>query len=283
MADREDSIHIRIRFDVDEEDRAFTDNLASNLVKTDEAIATGRQSGAKGKTFLQQQEKTGVQGPLIHEELLEKKIKEINKKLKSEKSKDLESLKKQLETKKNSLELKRLRESPVSFVRDMTQEAASNLRKFTSNPGQFFIAGLGKVLTKVGGAASKGGIYAIIALIVYEITLFALNEMMKPGRPLDRRFKRIAKLETMSFYARTLQEELRHGYQEMRVTTIQGLRGGASQVNGNLFEFGSGETGIIQSSPYRSSQEIYRSQSSSGAVTDSRGNPRRRTVFGRFG
>ena len=102
---------------------------------------------------------------------------------------------------------------------------------------------------------------------------------MKPGRPLDRRFKRIARLETMNFYERQLQEELRHGYQEIRVTTMPGLRGGQSQVNGNLFEFSSGATGIIQSSPYRSSQDIYRSNNSDGSVTDRQGNPRRRSVF----
>ena len=36
MAEREDSIHIRIKIDVDEEDRAFQENLASNLAKADE-------------------------------------------------------------------------------------------------------------------------------------------------------------------------------------------------------------------------------------------------------
>ena len=83
----------------------------------------------------------------------------------------------------------------------------------------------------------------------------------------------------MNFYERQLQEELRHGYQEIRVTTMPGLRGGQSQVNGNLFEFSSGATGIIQSSPYRSSQDIYRSNNSDGNVTDRQGNPKRRNVF----
>ena len=120
-------------------------------------------------------------------------------------------------------------------------------------------------------------------MLVYETVIFVIRQFMEPGRWLDRRFKRIARLETMNFYERTLQEEIRHGYQEIRVATIQGLRGGASQVNGNFFEFSSGATGIIQSSPYRNSQEIYRSQNASGSTTDSQGNPRRRTISGRFG
>jgi len=36
LGEREDSIHIRIRIDVDEEDKLFTENLATNLAKTDE-------------------------------------------------------------------------------------------------------------------------------------------------------------------------------------------------------------------------------------------------------
>ena len=269
MVDREDSIHIRIRIDVDEEDKLFTENLATNLAKTDEEkiaqqVKEAREIPEDIETEIKQ---------------LENEIKIIQKRMKERADpKDTERLKEKLEAKKDNLLLKEFRDGPVGMVHRFTQSQASNLMKFTTSPGQFFIAGLGKALKKLGGAATKGGIIGIIALIVYELTLFALDELMKPGRPLDRRFKRIARLETMNFYERTLQEELRHGYQEIRVTTMPGLRGGQSQVNGNLFEFGSGATGIIQSSPYRSSQEIYRSQNTSGAVTDSNGNVRRRSV-----
>lgn len=269
MADREDSIHLKIRIDVDEDDKAFTENLASNLAKTDE------------EKVAQQVREAGEIPENVEAEIkqLENEIKEIQKRIKKEKDpKDPDQLKAKLQAKKDALLIKEFKDGPVGMVHRFTQEQASNLMKFTSSPGQFFIAGLGKALKRLGGAATKGGIIGIIALIVYELTLFALDELMKPGRPLDRRFKRISRLETMNFYDRIQQEELRHGYQEIRVTTMAGLRGGQSQVNGNLFEFGSGAVGIIQSSPYRSSQEIYRSQNTSGAVTDSKGNPRRRSV-----
>ncbi len=273
MADREDSIHIRIRIDVDEEDKLFTENLASNLAKTDEEKVAQQVREVSERDKLEPGDFSEHVKKYLKEE-----IKKINKEIRGAKPEDVESLKEKLKIRENSLKLKQLDASPVGIVRDMTQAAAINLQKFTTSPGAFFMIGLGKVLKKLGGAATKGGLIGIIALIVYELTLFALDELMKPGCPLDRRFKRIARLETMNFYERTLQEELRHGYQEIRVTTMPGLRGGQSQVNGNLFEFGSGSTGIIQSSPYRSSQEIYRSQNTSGAVTDSQGNPRRRSV-----
>ncbi len=278
MADREDSIHIRIKIDVDPEDKAFVENLSSEIARADE------------KKVSQQIKKVSERDydptPTFSEHVkkyLKEEIKKINKEIRGAKPEDVESLKEKLKIRENSLKLKRLNDSPVSIVRDMTSSAAINLQKFTMNPGAFFLAGIGKVFKKLGGAATKGGIIGIIALVVYELTLFAISEMMKPGRLLDRRFKRIARLETMNFYERTLQEEIRHGYQEIRVTTMEGLRGGASQVNGNFFEFSSGATGIIQSSPYRSSQEIYKSQNVAGSVTDTQGNPRRRTMSGRFG
>jgi len=270
LADREDSIHIRIKIDVDEADKEFTENLAANLAKADE-----QQAVKKVRTELEETPEE-TQREI---EKLESDIAAIEKRLdKGVDPKDPEVIKAKLEAKKSRLELKELKEGPLGVVNSFTTEQAGNLRKFVTNPSSFFVAGLTKLLGKYGGAAAKGGVYAIIALLVYETVLFALDQMMAPGRPLDRRFKRIARLETMNFYERTLQEEIRHGYQEIRVTTMPGLRGGESQVNGNLFEFSSGATGIIQSSPYRSSQSIYRSAMADGMPTDRQGSPRRRSV-----
>lgn len=270
MADREDSIHIRIKIDVDEADKEFTENLAANLAKADEQQAVKKVRAELEETPEETQREI---------EKLESDIAAIEKRLdKGVDPKDPEVIKARLEAKKSRLELKELKEGPLGVVNSFTTEQAGNLRKFVTNPSSFFVAGLTKLLGKYGGAAAKGGIYAIIALLVYETVLFALDQLMAPGRPLDRRFKRIARLETMNFYERTLQEEIRHGYQEIRVTTMTGLRGGESQVNGNLFEFSSGATGIIQSSPYRSSQSIYRSAMADGMPTDRIGSPRRRSV-----
>lgn len=271
MADKEDSIHIKIRIDVDEKDKQFVENLSQDIAKSDETRVTKKQK------------KQELIGPPTKDEFetreLEKRIKDINKKIRAkEKPKDLESLKKELKTKETALYLKQLREGHVGKIHNFTSTQFANLKQAATNPGVFILGAFTKKLGKVGGALAKGGLYGMIALIAYETFLFALDQFMQPGRWLDRRFKRIARLETMNFYQRTLQEELRHGYQEIRVTTMQGLRGGASQVNGNLFEFSSGATGILQSTPYRNSQQIYQSQNASGLTTDSQGNPRRRIV-----
>jgi len=292
LAEREDSIHIKIKIDVDEEDRAFQENLASNLAKADEQrgvkkVQKGEETSEETQKEIENLEKEikkVQEGTKPNEktqkeiERLEKEIKEIEKRIKKGDPKDPEIIKAKLDRKKLRLQNKELREGPVGVVHSFTQEQTANLRKFVTNPGSFLVAGITKILGKYGGAASKAGIYGVIALLVYESVMFVIDQLMAPGRPLDRRFKRIARLETMNFYERTLQEEIRHGYQEIRVSTMPGLRGGQSQVNGNLFEFSSGSTGIIQSSPYRSSQDIYRSQNASGSVTDMQGNPKRRSV-----
>ena len=276
MADREDSIHIKIKIDVDPADKEFIENLSSDLAKADEQQVTKQQSQREVTTEDQQTDRE------IKE--LQKDIKTIEGRLKKGvEPKDPQSIKEKLEAKKSQLLLKEFKTGPVGKINSFTSEQFSNLRQAATNPGGFILSAFTKKLGKFGGAAAKGGIFAIIALLVYETILFILDQLMQPGRWLDRRFKRISRLETMNFYERTLQEEIRHGYQEIRVTTMQGLRGGASQVNGNFFEFSSGATGIIQSSPYRSSQQVYQSQNASGITTDTQGNPRRRTVSGRFG
>lgn len=271
LAEREDAIHIKIKIDVDAEDKAFVESLSSDIAKADEQkISTKSQRQVKSTDEQTEQEIKDLQ----------KEIKEIEKRLKKgvdEKNPDI--IKAKLEAKKDRLLLKEFKDGPVGVVNSFTQEQTRNLQNFVTNPAQLIISAFSKKLGKYGGAAAKAGIIGAIALLVYETVMFVIDQFMQPGRWLDRRFKRLARLETMNFYERTLQEEIRHGYQEIRVTTMEGLRGGASQVNGNFFEFSSGATGIIQSSPYRSSQDIYKSQNASGSVTDSQGNPRRRSVF----
>ncbi len=247
MVDREDTIHLKIKLDIDEEDKKLISDISEDLAKTDE-----------------------------------KEISNVTRKGTTQSQKTNEEQKKDEERKKQKDDLKKLKDGPLGAINDFTKEQVNNLKQIATNPGQFLMAALVKKLGKYGGAAAKGGIIGIIALLVYETVLFAIDQLMQPGRWLDRRFRRVARMETMNFYQRTLQEELRHGYQEIRVTTIQGLRGGESQVSGNLFEFSSGATGILQSSPYRSSQQIYGHAYLSGSGIDKRGNPKKRTVSGRF-
>ena len=287
MADREDSIHIRIKIDIDTEDKEFIENLSSEMARADEQKLLERETPTEQREEpskeIQREVKSDQQQTDKEIADLEKEIKEIQNRIKKGiDSKDPEKIKERLETKKNSLLIKEWKAGPVGTVAAFTTEQTANLRKFVTNPADILVAALSKKLGRVGGAAAKGGLIAILALLVYDMVLFVIDQFMQPGRALDRRFKRIARLETMNFYERTLQEEIRHGYQEIRVTTMPGLRGGASQVNGNLFEFSIGNSGL-NSSASRSSQTLYQNEVASGVVTDAQGSPRRRTVSSRFG
>ena len=140
MADREDSIHLRIKIDVDAEDKEFTENLATNLARTDEQQAISKAAG-EGAT----DEETEREIQTLKDE-----IEEIQIRLKKGvDKKDPEVIKANLQRKQNKLLLKEIQDSPVGMVKDFTQEQAANLRKFTSSPGAFFIQGLGKVLGKL--------------------------------------------------------------------------------------------------------------------------------------
>lgn len=291
MANREDSIHIRIKIDVDIEDKQFLENLSSQMARADEQKLLQKETPTQQRTTDETPKKEIQREVRTENEKTQKEIDDLEKEIKTIKdrikkgidSKDPKVIKERLEAKKDRLLLQEFKSGPVGKLQNFTSEQFSNLRQAATNPGQFILGAFTKKLGKYGGMAAKGGIYAMIALLVYETILFVIDQLMQPGRWLDRRFKRLARLETMNFYERTLQEEIRHGYQEIRVTTMEGLRGGASQVNGNFFEFSSGATGLLQSSPYRSSQEVYKSQNAAGSITDTQGNPRRRTMSGRFG
>jgi len=284
LVERVDSVHIKIKIDVDEESKAFAENLSSGMARADEQQIK-KQTELKEKPKQKKEEKDagddfGVPTfEQIETRYLKKFIKKLKEEIKGADSKDPQIILKKLQLEKVTLQQKKLMKGPVGKINTLSTQASSNLMKFATNPGAYFVAGLTKIISKYGKGAAKGGIYAVLAILVYETVLFVIDQFMQPGRLLDRRFKRIARIETMNFYERQLQEELRHGYQEIRVTTMAGLRGGQSQINGNLFEFSSGTTSILQFSAYRNSQEIYRSQNASGAVTDSQGNPRRRNVF----
>ena len=85
------------------------------------------------------------------------------------------------------------------------------------------------------GKFAKFGAFTFFALLIDQAVKFVLNELMQPGRPFDRRFKRVIKDEILIFTNKKEKEELRRGFKEVRVTTRQGLRGGEGKVSGNLF------------------------------------------------
>ena len=129
-----------------------------------------------------------------------------------------------------------LQSGNVGDIQNFTSKQFGNVKELAGDPFQFIF---GKVIKKFGKFA-RAGLWVGIGLLIFEIVKFGINEAMKPGRPLDRRFKRIAQHEIFLFNERQEQQALRQGFKEVRVTTIQGLRGvmAKGQVSGNLFANG---------------------------------------------
>ena len=119
----------------------------------------------------------------------------------------------------------------VGEIQKFSSQQFGNVKQFATNPFQFVFGTVIKKFGKIG----KAGLFIGIGLLVFEIVKFAFDELMQPGRIWDRRFKRLIQNEVLIFKSKKEKEELRRGFKEVRVTTRQGLRGGAGKVSGNLF------------------------------------------------
>ncbi len=126
----------------------------------------------------------------------------------------------------------------VGSIQNFSSQQFGNVRSISSNPLQFIIQVISRQLVKVVAVIG-------IVLIIKEIVMWLIEEMMKPGRSMDRRFRRTAQEEVMQFWTHLEQEELRRGFKDIRVTSIVGLRGGANQVSGNMFQHQS-QLGTLQ-------------------------------------
>jgi len=108
-------------------------------------------------------------------------------------------------------------------IQSMTSAQFGNVRALATNPVQFMMGTVFKKLAK--GAGIIG-----LALIIMEAVKFIINELLKPGRMLDRRFKRDIEREIFAFRSREEKQKLRQGFSNIIVTSIGGLRGGAGQI-----------------------------------------------------
>ena len=76
-----------------------------------------------------------------------------------------------------------------------------------------------------------------IVAIAVEVAKFLIDEMFKPGRAFDQRFREQINRQIIQFTTRKEQEELRAGYKSVITTTMGGLRGGIlrGQIGGNFY------------------------------------------------
>lgn len=136
-------------------------------------------------------------------------------------------IKEKEDTKTAVKKLKEFDKGNVGEIQRFTSQQFSNVRGFATNPFQFIIGNVFKKFAKGAGIAA-------LALVFFEVVKFILNELMKPGRFLDRRFRRDIENEFLSLRSREEKQQLLTGTREVIITTIGGLRGGQGQISSNL-------------------------------------------------
>jgi len=120
----------------------------------------------------------------------------------------------------------------VGEIQSMSSAGFGNVRSLANDPFGFFVGIL-------KGKAVKFFAGAFFIALAFEIFNFIMNQFTKPGRSLDPRFRRVLQEEFLIFTSRKEKQELVSATREVRVTTLQGLRGGRGKVSGNLFVHGS--------------------------------------------
>lgn len=160
-----------------------------------------------------------------------------------------------------------LLEGNVGKFNKFTSKQFSNIKQMSLNPVGFMASMFSRQIAKVASIIG-------LALLVKEIVQFVIDEAMKPGRALDRRFKRLASEEVMLFMTHQEQEKLRRGFRDVRVTTAPGLRGGMNQVNGNLFSHQPVAGTLGPATDYYYDVYVSPTKYTSSFATDQNGNPK---------
>lgn len=120
--------------------------------------------------------------------------------------------------------------SPLATLTSLTRSQTAVLQSFAKNPFQFLFTVFLKRFSKTVG-------FFLLVTAIFKAVQFIIAELMKPGRLLDRRFKRLARDEILLFNSREEQAELRQGFRTITVTTMPFLKGAElrGQISGNLY------------------------------------------------
>ncbi|KKL05801.1 hypothetical protein LCGC14_2602380 [marine sediment metagenome] len=148
MADRVDSVHIKIKIDVDPQDKEFIENLSSEMARADEIKVKKQVDIVEEKPKKKKEEKTEFGVPTfeqIETRYLKKFIKKLKEEIKGANSKDPQPILKKLQLEKVTLQQKKFMQGPVGKINRLSSQASSNLLKFATNPSAFIVAGVTRI------------------------------------------------------------------------------------------------------------------------------------------
>ena len=169
--------------------------------------------------------------------------------------------------KESQEKLQGLLEGNVGKFNKFTSKQFGNIKQMSLNPVGFMATMFSRQIAKVATIIG-------LAVLIKEIVHFVIDEAMKPGRALDRRFKRLASEEVMLFMTHQEQEKLRRGFRDVRVTTHAGLRGGMGMVNGNFFSHQPVAGTLGLPTEYFYDTRVAPKTYTSSFATDQNGNPK---------
>ena len=111
----------------------------------------------------------------------------------------------------------------VGEIQRLSSQQFGNLKEFVANPTGFIVQTfLRKFVRGVGVIA--------LALMIFEAVKWIFNELFKPGRLWDLRFKRNIRDEIMFFRRREDQQKLKVGFSSIIVTSMPRLRASPNQA-----------------------------------------------------
>ena len=163
---------------------------------------------------------------------LEEEIKQL---LKEEKGKasapteeETENIKQSKAVTLSTKKIKRFEDGNIGELNRFTSEQFGNIKEFALDPGGFFIRAF------ISKFAKGVGIFLLVQIIA-EAVKFIINELHKPGRTEDVRFKLNWANAMLSFQSREQQAKLRQGFSSIIITSSQNMRPtSGSQITNTL-------------------------------------------------
>lgn len=133
------------------------------------------------------------------------------------------------EKKINDLEkgFKAIREGNLGEIEKLSSAQFGNIKQMATDPSGFVFGALFKKLGRGLGILA-------LAVLIEEAVKFIINQALKPGRWLDRRFKRDMRKEILQNRRREDQQRLKQGLSSIIITTGPRLRGGQGQFVNTL-------------------------------------------------
>jgi len=119
-------------------------------------------------------------------------------------------------------------------IHNFTSEQFSNVKDLASDPAQFIFRSFFRKFARGAGVIG-------LALLIFEAVQWIISELLKPGRWLDRRFRREIENEILRFRSREEKQKLQQGFSQIIVTSTHSLRGGQGQTYNNYRQIGSNQ------------------------------------------